>query len=112
MASTREMAGDETPHHTSEKQSTSRLLELFSSSRDILYGDEELLSEAPRGYLAVGETSRTEDQGTLLRQPSTPRALDSISRSQEDVSHSEQMEIQPALPTSLVCSNSLSVGEL
>jgi len=74
------MAGGVTQHRTSERQSTSRLLQLFSSSRDILYGDglppvSEVQSETCRAI--ANESDETANK--LSSSSLTPLALDSTS---------------------------------
>ena len=75
------MANDRTsgryPYREPEQCSSSRLVELFSSSRDLLYGDDDLPSR-------MDEHEAEPLHGTPSRQPSALRLLNSA---YESVSH-------------------------
>lgn len=119
------MAGGETPHRASEKQSESRFVQLFSSSRDILCSDNEFhevsethTSEIPHVILTEseirGDTSETFSKEELAPPPGQSISLDSISEPEKDLSnqmsYSEQMEVELPLPAG--SGNSLPVSEL
>jgi len=81
------MANDRTPgrypYREPEQCSSSRLVELFSSSRDFLYGDDDLPSR-------MDEHEAEPLHGTPSRQPSALRLLNSA---YESASHeASQME--------------------
>ena len=100
------MAGHGTPHRQPEQSSMSRLIELFSTSQDMIQDNHvDKASETLDG------TANHEMPSYLSRQPS---ASDSFSNTGlvDLLDDSEPMETNPVTPTSLLCFDSFPVGEL
>ena len=101
----REMAGYGTPHRQPEQHSMSRLLELFSKSQDMIYGDNHL----DRASETLDGTADHETPSYPSRHPSASRLFDSfstsgpVSQDTDLLADSEPMETQPSL---LLCSDS------
>ena len=90
------------PHHKAEKQSTSRLLELFSTFRDILYGDANLLrvSETCSDEIVGGISENLTELRTQLL--IMMKVFDSfltpgLSSHNQNLDDSEQMETKTGL---------------
>lgn len=107
------MADHGTPHRQPEQHSMSRLLELLSTSQDMIYGDNHL----DRASKTLDGTADHE-MPSLSRQPSALRLFDSFSTSRlasqdtDLLADSEPVETQSVPSTSLLCSDSFPNGEL
>ena len=106
------MVGHGTPHRQCEQHSMSRLIELFSTTQDIIYGDNHL----DRTSETVDGTADHETSSYPPSQPSASKLIDSSSTSRlvsQDtglLADSEPMETHSVTPTSLLCPDSLSIG--
>ena len=102
------------PHRQPEQhsQSMSRLIELFSTAQDIIYGDNHL----DRTSETVDGTADHETSSYPSSQPSASKLIDSfstfglMSQDTDLLADSEPMETQSVTPTSLLCSDSLPIG--
>ena len=90
------MAGNRTPHRYPEKHSMSKLLELFASSRDMIYGESH-----PNKVSGVkDETAEQETRASLSKQPSVSTMFSTSNLTRQDtqadlLADSETMETQP-----------------